>query len=594
MVAPPASPRAWFTSWPPSASDSCRERAGGAFFAGAAGAKYPAPMKLSSLKHAALPFTALLLAAALVAGCGRKEPPVAAQPPPAAVVDADDTTNAHLPPGIEWFDGDVDAAFAAAKSADKPLFLYWGAEWCPPCAQIKATIFNRREFQERSRLFVPVYLDGDTPSAQKQGERFGVVGYPTMILFNPEGAEITRLPGTVDIERYAKILDVALAEARPVKEILAAAAHGGEVTPGDWQLLAYYSWATDNGRAMVKAKETGTFRMLSSRCPVELQADCARLYFEYLGAAARDAGDGKGSFTGLDRAEARKKLLELLAQPAVGRANVDNLLYGAKDTVAFLSDAGSPERKQLTTAWRAALDQLTAGDGGAALSPPEQLNLVRARMLLAKLDAPDAPLPAALVDEARNAVARVDAATTDPYARQAAINAAAGLYWEADLDEDANRLLVAELEKSKSPYYFMLDLADLAEKAGRADEAVTWLARAYAGAEGPATRFQWGYNYLVGLVELTPDDAAAIEKAGLAVLGELDGSPDAFYQRTRMRLEQLSAKLLDWGGTAERVKVIDALRRRTGEICRGMPEGDEGRVNCERFLRPAAPATAGA
>ena len=142
----------------------------------------------------------------------------------------------------------MDAAFAAAKAAPKPLFLYWGAEWCPPCAQIKATIFSRREFQERSRLFVPVYLDGDTPSAQKQGEHFGVVGYPTMILFRPDGTEITRLPGGVDIERYAKILDVALADARPVKDILAAATSGGEVTRNDWQLLAYYDWPTDNGR----------------------------------------------------------------------------------------------------------------------------------------------------------------------------------------------------------------------------------------------------------------------------------------------------------------------------------------------------------
>ena len=83
------------------------------------------------------------------------------------------------------------------------------------------------------------------------------------------------------------------------------------------------------------------------------------------------------------------------------------------------------------------------------------------------------------------------------------------------------------------------DLADLAQKAGRKQEAVQWLARAYAGAKGPATRFQWGYNYLVGLLEMTPEDTQAIERAGLAVLGELDGSPDAFYQRTRMRLEQL-------------------------------------------------------
>ena len=160
---------------------------------------------------------AISLAGLLVTGCGRKSPePVVAEAPVAAATETEAEGRKHLPPGIDWFAGDVEAAFAAAKAANKPIFLYWGAEWCPPCAQIKSTIFNKREFQERSRLFVSVYLDGDTPSAQRHGERFGVVGYPTMILFRPDGTEITRLPGGVDVARYAKILDVALADARPV------------------------------------------------------------------------------------------------------------------------------------------------------------------------------------------------------------------------------------------------------------------------------------------------------------------------------------------------------------------------------------------
>ena len=531
---------------------------------------------------------AISLAALLVTGCGRKSPePVVAEAPVAAATETQVEGRKHLPPGIDWFAGDVEAAFAAAKAADKPIFLYWGAEWCPPCAQIKSTIFNKREFQERSRLFVSVYLDGDTPSAQRHGERFGVVGYPTMILFRPDGTEITRLPGGVDVARYAKILDVALADARPVTEILAAAASGGDVTSNDWRLLAYYSWGSDNGRILPAAERAATFLRLSDRCPPELQPECARLYFEYLGAVA--SGEGK-PISGLDRAAARSQLLGLLQSPSVGQANVDNLLYGAKVVVEALSDAGTPERAQLTGAWRAALDRLGT-DAAAPLSGPEQLNVVRARMLLARLDAPEAALPPALLDEARATVARIDAATTDAYARQAAINSAAGLYWEAGLDDDANRLLVAELEKSKSPYYFMLDLAELAQKAGREEEAVDWLARAYAGAQGPATRFQWGYNYMLGLLEMTPDDAARIQQAGLDVLGELDGAPDAFYQRTRMRLEQLSAKLLEWGTGTERAQVIERLRSRTAEICEGLPSGDEGRDNCESFLKPAVPAT---
>ncbi len=440
-----------------------------------------------------------------------------------------------------------------------------------------------------------VYLDGDTPSAQRHGERFGVIGYPTMILFRPDGTEITRLPGGVDVQRYATILDAALADAKPVAEILRAAASGGEVTSNDWRLLAYYSWPTDNGRVLPPDARRQTFRQLHDRCPPELAPECGRLYFEYLGAAASDGEDGKPALDGLERADARRQLLTLLGSTAVARANVDNLLYGSKDVVGLLSDAGSPERRQLTDAWRASLGRLTSGPDAAALSGPEQLNAVRATMLLARLDAPDADLPPELLEEARRAVARVDASTTDAYARQAAINAAAGLYWEAGLDEDANRLLVAELEKSKSPYYFMLDLAELARKAGREDEAVEWLARAYAGAQGPATRFQWGYSYLVGLLEMTPEDTAGIERVALEVLGELDGSPDAFYQRTRMRLEQLSAKLLEWGAVPEHSPVVEKLRLRTAEICGRMPSGDEGRANCEAFLKPAAPpATAGA
>ena len=90
--------------------------------------------------------------------------------------------------------------------------LYWGAEWCPPCHQLKVTIFKERSFIDRSRLFVPVYLDGDTDSAQRHAERFGVVGYPTMVVLSSEGSEITRIAGGIDIDAYAHVLGAAMGE----------------------------------------------------------------------------------------------------------------------------------------------------------------------------------------------------------------------------------------------------------------------------------------------------------------------------------------------------------------------------------------------
>jgi thiol-disulfide isomerase/thioredoxin len=535
-------------------------------------------------------FSRLVLLTGLLAGlaaCDRKAP----EPSPPATVPAETasgTAGTHHPAGIDWYAGDVDAAFAAARSEGKPLYLYWGAEWCPPCAQIKSTIFNRREFQERSKLFVPVYLDGDTPGAQKQGERFGVVGYPTMIVFRADGTEITRLPGGVDVGKYASILDVALSDARPVTQILAAVRQGETVSQNDWRLLAYHSWSTDNHRTVAEGDELATFRLLSDRCPSELVADCTRFLFEQLSAAAAASKEDPQALNGLDRAVTRRLLLERLRSPAIVRANVENIEFGAKDVIGLLSNAGTPERTQLTTGWRDAIDVLEAQSASPALSAPERLNMLRARVQLAQLDAPGEPLPAPLVAEMHQAVAKVDADVRDSYARQAAINSAANLYWEAGLDEDANKVLVAELQKSKQPYYFMLELADLAQKAGREQEAVDWLARAYDAARGPATRFQWGASYLLGLLEMTPEDTQRIERVGLEVLGELGESPDAFYQRTQMRLENLNGKLLEWGDTSARRAVLEHFRTRTDQICRRLPSEDAGRQNCESFLKEAA------
>ena len=137
--------------------------------------------------------------AALLAACS-KPAEVAAPPalvtPPAAVTSKAPADHAET--GIAWQqasnDADVDAAFALALAQTKPVFVYWGAKWCPPCNQVKATLFNRQDFIERSRAFVPVYVDGDSPGAQKIGARFRVSGYPTMLLFSAQGTELTRLP----------------------------------------------------------------------------------------------------------------------------------------------------------------------------------------------------------------------------------------------------------------------------------------------------------------------------------------------------------------------------------------------------------------
>jgi thiol-disulfide isomerase/thioredoxin len=112
-----------------------------------------------------------------LAGCqGRDDArPVATAPAPSSARTAGGSAPADLSPakaahagGIAWreaaSDAQVDAAFAVAKAENKPVFVYWGAKWCPPCNQVQATLFNRQDFIARTRAFVPVYVDGDSPA----------------------------------------------------------------------------------------------------------------------------------------------------------------------------------------------------------------------------------------------------------------------------------------------------------------------------------------------------------------------------------------------------------------------------------------------
>jgi thiol-disulfide isomerase/thioredoxin len=509
--------------------------------------------------------------------------PVAAAAAATASTDASSTAG-----GIAWKKGDVDAAFAAAKAANKPVFLYWGAVWCPPCNQVKATIFNRQDFIDRSRFFVPVYIDGDSPSAQRQSARFKVVGYPTMILFKPDGTEITRLPGEVDADQYMRVLALGMNGARPVKETLAAAlAPGAKLSPEEWRLLAYYSWDTDEQQALPKDKVPATLQRLAQLCPAEQRDTARRLEIKALAAASMAAGAKPRE----DKAAA-ERVLRLLAEPRFARDNFDVVVYYSSVISRLITLPKSAERAQLNAAFNAALERLAAD---ATLSAGDRLSALDAQVALARLDAPKGALPDALLAKVREQVARVDRETTDPYARQAVISTAADVLAEAGLRDESDALLTAELKRSQSPYYYMLGLAANAKARGDQPAALDWYEKAYAAADGPATRLQWGASYVNALIDLSPQDTARIDKAAKSVIGELEPEPDTFYGRNQRALEKMSRKLAAWEKEqrgAQRDASLKRLRTQMAGVCARLPAADPARPNCDAVLHLAPAAVA--
>src|SRR5690242_4266440 len=230
------------------------------------------------MRHARI-FLLILATSFALAGCARSDAaPDQKAAAPAVSAPQPDLDRVHSDaPGIAWFKGDVDAAFKSAQASNKPVLLYWGAQWCPPCKQLKSAVFTRPDFIEKSKLFVDVHLDGDLPDAQKWGDVFRVTGYPTVVVLKPDRTEITRIAGNMDLSLYASVLDDALADVRPVKDVIARAVKGdAPLSAVDCRRLAYHAFGLeDDGVFQDKELETA-FDNAARLCPADLAKERAR------------------------------------------------------------------------------------------------------------------------------------------------------------------------------------------------------------------------------------------------------------------------------------------------------------------------------
>jgi len=497
------------------------------------------------------------------------------------------------PPGVAWFEGEVADAFGQAQSAGRPVFLYWGAAWCPPCLELKATIFKRRDFLERLKLFVPVYLDGDAAGAQAWGERFHISGYPTVLVLRADRTELERVSGGMDLARYAEVLDLALGQARPVLETLAAAtadapgAAPGAMTSDDCRQLAYNAWALDDSWQQHPedlGRLAGQLATAARRCPGANAIEAARLQMTAIHAAL--TAEAAPLKAGQPPSAALQALLRpvpgILADAGLAPAIGDTLVHLPAEFFAAAAAAyGAPDRRAtLRARWIACMDQLAADP---RFSAADRLDALRSKLVAVKALSEPGKIPAPLAREATRRIDGLLAAEHEPYARASLVNSALNALDVLDDDERARQILAGEIKTAAHPYYYMADLGELEEKLGHPDAALDWLARSYQTAQGPATRFQWGVGYVRGLVRMRPRDEAAIRAAALEVLADLDASGDV-HGRNLRSLHRLETSLREWQHGSGHEAVLATVRQRVQAICGRMPDADPSRAACSGFL----------
>lgn len=440
-----------------------------------------------------------------------------------------------------WFAGAPAAAFAAAKTERKPLLLYWGAVWCPPCNELKAEVFSKPRFKEIVAPLVALHIDGDQEGAQIWSDKLKITGYPTVVLYDPDGRETMRLQTSVSMDEFEAALAAGIAAGGGVDQA-AERALAGKATASDWRLLAWFSW--DQSAALEGDQTAGTIARLAKlafAAPDTAKAERALLAATALAAAAQ-ATDGAAKVA----ADAVKKdalaLIGLVLddRETVRAARVFVVNYA--DGIVAYAEPGGAGRKALGERWAKASESLL---DDPTVSVDVRLSAIQPRLALYKAANAGATVPESIRTAVATAAARADREAKTPFERKSVVSTAAWMLSEIGDFAGARRLLDAELKRTDTPWYYQSSYASLERAAGNEAAALGWAAKARQSVEGRASRVQWIVEDLAATAKATTiaDQKERLRAVTKEYYETAQALPDGFVGRNATRAKRVAETL---------------------------------------------------
>lgn len=438
---------------------------------------------------------------------------------------------AELPHGIDWHFGSVEKAMSLGKSKNKPLFLYWGAVWCPPCNKIKKMVLSNPKFKNKVKDFIPVYLDGDHPQAQAWGEKLNARSYPTILILHPSGSEITRLPTDISVARYVELMDIVLKNMRTVEQILADldTAGSSKLSEKDWSVLAGNSWSH-----IKKNKRIDTLRKLYKHVPAKYSYQKNKIMLGYLSLLAKN----KRAPLPADSKQLGKLFLKILKNEKSTLLHFNKIASSGLKIIDKLYQEDPKEKKKVEAIYLAAIRKSLAS---GKLDVEGRLLAYYPIIRHYKKN-----LPQNLSQDFLSQVSAVNKETKDTYLRQDVISTAVYLLREAGMYKKAYALALAELKKSPAPYYFMKQLSYISEAKGDVKNVLIWQEKAWKNSKGYSTRFKFGTDYILSLFRLAPANTTKIITACENLFSEILVKTDAFSGRNGSNMKKLSRGIASW------------------------------------------------
>ncbi len=495
------------------------------------------------------------------------------------------STKASIPgtTEISWHISGMPLALKQAKAQNKPLFVYWGAVWCPPCNVVKTTIFKDAQFIQATKDYIAVYLDGDTEEAQKWGEKLKVMGYPTLMILSPSGKEVLRLAASNSIEDLVSTMTYSKNVWNPITEVLTDALSVKDIDPKKIQSLANYSWSQDkevNEKAEEYAKK---LFQLEQKLDHYAFIKARSLIFMTALSLQLDSLKKEQRLDQQQQNQYRSRVTDILNNPELLKTNIMNFAYGAENLVKYLTrqqkDSLSEERIIFIHLYSQRMREyrhrsnLSFDHYYATFSPFIDFR----ESFEIKLEDKDKQL-------LKNYTSKVLPITKDKKAREALVSDASYLLFKYDMKKAAKSMLANEMKTSKNPYYLMSTLGYFEKEEGNSDNALVWYEKAYKAAKGPATKLQWYGSFIRNLIKLNPDNKSAIKSHVNTLLKNYTTMTDSFWGRNYRVLLSVKKSASKWAEKNAELPWIEELKENGLQKC-AQSRTDIYKSGCEKFYQ---------